>query len=139
MMQIGRNLTDLFEGFLRDKRFVIMDRDRKYCDAFRSMLQSADLEPVRLPPRSPNPNAPTERFVRSVKEECLDRMVLFGEQSLRRAIPEYNTAHYHGERSHQGLCNRLIEPEERVGLTRGRVKCCERLGGMLRYYHRKVA
>lgn len=93
MMQIGRNLTDPFDGFLQGKRFVVMDRDRKYCEAFRAMLQSGNIEPVRLPPRSPNLNAHAERFVRSVKEECLDRMVIFGEQSLRRVVSEY-AAHY---------------------------------------------
>jgi transposase InsO family protein len=138
MMQVGRNLTDPFDGFLRDTRFVIMDRDRKYCEAFRTMLQSGGIEAVRLPPRSPNLNAHAERFVRSVKEECLDRMVLFGERSLRRAISEY-AAHYHRERNHQGLNNRLIEPETAVSSDHGPVKCRERLGGMLRYYHRQAA
>lgn len=138
MMQVGRNLTDPFDGFLRNKRFVIMDRDRKYCEVFRATLQSGGIESVRLPPRSPNLNAHAERFVRSVKEECLDGMIFFGERSLRKAISEY-AAHYHGERNHQGLGNCLIDPDEGVGMTRGRVRCSERLGGMLRYYHRKTA
>ena len=138
MMQIGRNLTNAFDGFLNHKRFLIMDRDRKYCDAFRAMLKACGIEPVRLPARSPNLNAYAERFVRSIKEECLDRMIIFGEGSLRRAISEY-LAHYHQERCHQGLGNRLIEPVGHIGRCDGEVRCSERLGGMLRYYHRQAA
>jgi transposase InsO family protein len=81
MMQIGRNLTDPVEGFLRDKRFVIMDRDSKYCEAFRSLLEDTGVEPIRLPPRSPNLNAFADRFVRSAKDECINRMIFFGEHS----------------------------------------------------------
>jgi transposase InsO family protein len=138
MMQIARNLTDPFDGFVSGKRFVLMDRDRKYCEAFRAMLRDSGTEPLRLPRRSPNLNAWAERFVRSIKEECLDRMILFGERSLRRAIIEY-LAHYHAERNHQGLGNRLIERNEEVGRSDGEVQCRERLGGMLRYYYRQAA
>jgi putative transposase len=88
-----------------------------------------------LPPRSPNLNAHLERFLRSLKAECLDRMIFFGEPSLRRAAITY-LAHYHAERNHQGLGNRLIEPEHGVGETVGRVRCRKHLGGMLRYYYR---
>ena len=138
MMQIGRNLTDPIEGFLRDTRFVIMDRDSKYCEAFRTLLDDAGARPVRLPPRSPNLNAYAERFVRSAKHECINRMIFFGERSLRKATREF-AAHYHGERNHQGIDNRLIEPRGGVGSDRGRVECRERLGGMLRYYRRAAA
>jgi transposase InsO family protein len=138
MMQIARNLTDPFDGFVSGKRFIIIDRDRKYCDAFRAMLENAGTEPLRLPPRSPNLNAWAERFVRSIKEECLDKMILFGERSLRRAITEY-LAHYHAERNHQGLDNRLIDAHEDVGRSNGEVQCRERLGGTLRYYYRQAA
>ena len=106
------------EGFLRDKRFVIMDRDSKYSEAFRSVLENAGAEPVRLPPRSPNLNAFAERFVRSAKDECINRMIFFGEKSLRRAISQF-AEHHHAERNHQGLGNTLIEPEEGVGGGRG--------------------
>jgi putative transposase len=91
-----------------------------------------------LPPRSPNLNAQIERYMRSMKSECLDRMVFFGERSLRRALAEF-VAHYHGERNHQGLGNCLIEPGEEVGRGEGEVACRNRLGGLLRYYHRKAA
>ena len=112
-MQIGRNLTAP-DGVLDGKRFLIMDRDSKFCAAFRRLLEDAGTEPVRLPYRSPNLNAFCERCVRSIKEECLDRVILFGEASLRRAIKEY-LVHFHRERNHQGLDNRLIEPEHQVG------------------------
>jgi transposase InsO family protein len=138
MMQIARNLTDPFEGFVQDKRFIIVDRDRKYCDAFRAMLQDAGTEPLRLPARSPNLNAWAERFVRSINEECLGKMILFGERSLNRAIREY-LVHYHAERNHQGLDNRLIDPATDVGHAAGEITNRDRLGGMLRYYYRKAA
>jgi hypothetical protein len=83
-------------------------------------------------------NAWVERFVRSIKEECLGKMIFFGERSLRRAITEY-LAHYHAERNHQGLDNRLTDPNEDIGGSDGDVQCRERLGGMLRYYHRQAA
>jgi hypothetical protein len=138
MMQIGRNLTDPVDGFLRDKRFVIMDRDGKYCEAFRTLLKDAGAEPVRLPPRSPNLNAFAERFVRSAKDECINRMIFFGENSLHRAIREF-AEHHHTERDHQGLGNTLIEPKDGVGEGRGDIDCRQRLGGMLRYYYRAAA
>jgi len=138
MKQIARNLTDVEEGFLLDKRFVLMDRDGKFCEVFRGILRQADIRPVRLPPRSPNLNAHLERFHRSLKEECLDRMVFFGEDSLRRALRHF-VAHYHAERNHQGLANRLIEPADGVGSATGELRCRERLGGLLRYYYRDAA
>ena len=93
---------------------------------------------VRLPPRSPNLNAHIERFIRSIKEECLDRMIFFGERSLRDAVSAF-LDHFHTERNHQGLDNRVIEPGEEVNRCDGEVLCRERLGGMLRYYYRKAA
>ena len=138
MMQIGRNLTDGFDGFLEGKHFVIMDRDSKYTDAFRNLLTRAGVQAVRLPARSPNLNAWIERFVRSIKEECLDRMTFFGESSLRHAVREF-IAHYHAERNHQGLGNRIIQPDGRVARTFGPVRSRERLGGILRYYYRDAA
>ena len=89
---------------------------------------------VRAPIRAPNANAYAERFVRSIREECLDRLVLFGERRLLRVLDEFVT-HYHLERNHQGLGHELIVPETRP-LRGTRVRCRERLGGLLRYYHR---
>jgi transposase InsO family protein len=139
MQQVARNLTDAEDGFLSGKRYVLMDRDGKSSPAFREILRSAGVEPVLLPPRSPNLNAHLERFHRSLKEECLDRMIFFGEASLRSAVQEF-LAYYHAERNHQGLDNRLIEPEPDVGQATGTTECRERLGGLLRYYfHRQAA
>ena len=138
IMQVGRNLTDFEEGFLQDKRFILMDRDKKYAASFRALLKGFDIEPVRLPPKSPNLNAHIERFLRSLKEECLDRLILFGEESLRNAVGEF-LIHFHTERNHQGLHNRLIQPVAESGQSQGEIDCRTRLGGMLRYYYRKAA
>ncbi len=138
MKQVARNLTDSYDGFLASTRYVLMDRDGKFSAAFRSILKDAGVQSVRLPARSPNLNAHLERFMRSLKAECLDRMIFFGEASLRRATNEF-LAHYHGERNHQGLGNRLIEPGEEVGRAAGRIQCRKRLAGMLRYYYRTAA
>jgi putative transposase len=135
MMQIARNVTDEDDGFLRGKRYLILDRDAKYCDEFRRALAREGLEVIRLPPRSPNLIAFAERFVRSIKEECLSRMVFLGQTSLRHAIAQY-MVHYHGERNHQGLENRLLQPPPADRNVNVSVKRRERLGGILSYYHR---
>jgi putative transposase len=137
MKQIARNLTDA-DGFLNGKRYILMDRDTKFTEAFRANLGDAGTEPVLLPPRSPNLNSHLKRFWRSLREECLDRMIFFGEKMLRRAINSWSI-HFHMERNHQGLDNRLIQPGEEVGRTSGEVQCRERLGGILRYYYRQAA
>ena len=98
----------------------------------------ADVTPIRRPARVPNLNAYTERFVRTIKDSCLERMVLIGEGALRRAVREF-VAHYHHERNHQGLDNRLILPLSTAPPPRGRVQCRQRLGGMLTYYYRSAA
>jgi len=85
MKQIARNLTDVVDGFLNTKRFLIMDRDGKFCPAFRQILQDADVRSIRCPIMAPNANAFAERWVRSIKSECLDRMIFFGASSLHRA------------------------------------------------------
>jgi transposase len=89
ILQVGRNLTDSEDGFLKGKRYLLMDRDTKYSEAFRSMLNESDAELVRLSPKSPNLNAQIKCFVRSIKEECLDRLILFGEESLRNAATQF--------------------------------------------------
>ena len=135
--QITRNLTDCYDGFLQDVRYVLVDRDNNFL-ALRDLLESTDTKPVVLPPKSPNLNAHLERYMRSMKSECLERMIFFGEKSLRRALAEFES-HYHCERNHQGLGNNLIEPGDEVGRAWGRVTCRNRLGGMLRYYYRQAA
>jgi len=136
--QIARNLTDAIDGFLTDKRYVLMDRDSNFSSAFRAILEVVDVEPVRLPPKSPNLNSHLERFHLSLKSECLDKMIFFGEPSLRRATNSF-IRHYHNERNHQGLGNEIIEPREDVGAIVGTLECRERLGGILKYYHRAAA
>ena len=138
MTQIARNLTDPNDGFLRGKRYLILDRDTKYSDAFRSVLVREGIQVIRLPPRSPNLNAFAERFVRSIKEECLSRMIFFGPASLQHAIRQF-MAHYHTERNHQGLENRLPQPASVTVLPHHPVQRRQRLGGMLSYYHRAAA
>lgn len=138
MTQIARNVTDTHDGFLRDTRYLIMDRDTKYSDAFRGIITRAGTDVVRLPPKSPNLNAFAERFVRSIKEECLNRMIFVGRASLQHAVTHYLT-HYHGERNHQGLYNRLLITPDEVYEPCVPVKRRERLGGMLSYYHREAA
>jgi putative transposase len=138
MMQIVRNVTDADAGFLRGKQHLILDRDAKYSDAFRTVLVREGIHVIRLPPRSPNLNSYAERFVRSMKEECLSRLIFFGRASLRRAITQY-LSHYHRERNHQGLGNRLLQPVAAIGELHDPVIRCQRLGGMLSYYHRVAA
>lgn len=138
MKQMARNLTDSSDGFLRGCRFLIHDRSALFSEQFRTILESGGVEPVRLPARSPNLNAFAERFVRSIRESCLEQVVMMGESSLRRAISEF-VSHYHQERNHQGLGNTIIRPEFSEFPTTGRVHSRTRLGGMLRYYYREAA
>jgi len=138
MSQIGRNVTDAADGIFLGKRYLIHDRDPLFTTEFLSLLAGIGIESVKLPPRSPNLNAHAERFVRSIKECCLDRLILFGEQSLRTTIQNF-LVHYHAERHHQGLGNQLIRPEPgHVGNT-GVIQRRARLGGLLNYYYRVAA
>ncbi len=136
--QMARNLTDPEDGFLRGKRFLIHDRDPLYSKTFDVVLRASGIESLRLPARSPNLNAYAERFVRSIRSECLDRLILVGEASLRRALEAY-VEHYRLERNHQGLGNRLIQPSELPPRSSGPIHCRDRLGGLLRFYTRMAA
>jgi transposase InsO family protein len=138
MNQIARNLTDSIDGFFRGKHFLIHDRDPLYTKDFLAIIAGFGIESVKLPPRSPNLNAYAERFVRTIKETCVEQMILFGEDSLRNAIREF-VAHYHLERNHQGLDNRLIVPAEINFATTGTVRRRQRLGGLLNHYYRAAA
>ena len=137
MTQIARNLTMADAGFLVDHRYLIHDRDGKYCPAFDDTITDGGVTPVRQPPRSPNLNAHAERWVRSVKDECLSKLILFGEPALRTALHAY-VEHFHGERNHQGKDNLLLFPQV-DGRHTGPVRCRERLGGLLKFYHRAAA
>jgi hypothetical protein len=136
MEQLSRNLTDPIDGFLRCCKMLLHDRDPLFTRRFDSILSSAGVKPVVLSVRSPNLNAYAERFVKSVRTEVLDKMIFIGEGHLRRTLSCY-LAHYHQERNHQGLENKLIEPEEMQ--AKGRVCRRQRLGGILNYYYREAA
>src|SRR5215510_12051718 len=115
----------------------IVDRDPLYTAAFRDLLRDSGVKPLLLPARSPNLNAFAERFVGSVKSECLDRIVPLGEKHLRAAVLAFMD-HYHEERPHQGLGNELIATKI-VLRGPGPLRCRERLGGVLKFYYREAA
>ena len=140
MEQMARNVTMEETGFLANRRYLLHDRDSKYCPSFRQLIEAENVKCLALPPRSPNLNAYAERWVRSVKEECLSKLILFGERSLKRALHHYEL-HYHQERNHQGKDNLLLLPSPTLPLNRkqGKVRCRERLGGLLKYYEGEAA
>src|SRR6266852_2510716 len=137
MEQIGRSATQETWGYLDRCRYVLHDRDTKFCASFRTVLAAGGVETIPLPARSPNLNAFAERWVRSAKEECLSKLILFGEGPLARTLVEFS-AHYHGERNHQGKGNKLLFPDAgHKTKTRGHnVECRQRLGGLLKFYGR---
>jgi transposase InsO family protein len=138
MMQVARNLTDGMDGFLRRMRYVLHDRDPLFTREFRDVLSASGTKSIRLPARSPNLNAYAERFVLSIKSECLNKLVLIGERHLRWAIREF-VEHYHLERNHQGLDHRLLTPLLAPTNDRAPVDRRERVGGVLNYYYRRAA
>ena len=138
MKQIARNVTMADWGFLEDCRYLIHDRDTKFCKSFRAIIASMGIKPIRIPPQSPRMNSFAERFVRSVKEECLNKLIFFGEDSLRKTLIEYIN-HYHEERNHQGKDNILLFKDPKLIANKGQIKCSERLNGMLKYYYRSAA
>ena len=133
-----RNLTDDDEGLVSGKDYLIHDRDPLFTTEFVKVLAEVGVKTVKLPPRSPNLNAYAERLVRSIKESCLERLILIGEKSLRTAVHSF-LAHYHSERNHQGLANRLICPEVDDLVKTVVVQRRKRLGGMLNYCYRAAA
>jgi putative transposase len=135
MEQIGHSATQDTWGYLHPCRYVLHDRDTKFCASFRSALASGGVKTISLPARSPNLNAFAERWVRSVKQECLSKLILFGEAPLSRVLAEYSR-HYHSERNHQGKSNKLLFPHPDELNQPGPVECRHRLGGLLKYYRR---
>jgi putative transposase len=133
MRQVGRTLTAT-DGLLSDHRVLICDRDRKWSRDVQRLLGEAGVHVVQTPFQAPNANAYAERFVRSIKHECLDRIVPLGERHFRRALQEF-VDHYHRERNHQGLENRLIESRA-LGRRESGIRRRPRLGGSLNYYER---
>ena len=137
MAQVARNLTDPTSGFLKDISHLIVDRDPLYTEEFEGILAAANVQLVRLPPSSPNLNAYAERFVRSIRQECLRHIIPLGERHLRSVVHEY-VEHYHHERNHQGLANVIPFPAERAP-SAGPVRRRDRLGGILNFYDRDAA
>ena len=138
MLQWARNLTDAEDGFLKDKRVLIHDRDPLFTKKFRETLRAAGVRSLKLPKRSPNLNAYAESFVFSIKRECLNKMILFGERHVRHVIEQY-AEHYNTERPHQGIGNRRIGKVDESPPRDGPVQCRQRLGGLLRSYFREAA
>jgi putative transposase len=138
MKQIARNLTDVVDGFLLGKRYLIHDRDPLFSKAFRRILRNSGIKPLKLPAQSPNLNSYAERFILSIRSECLNKIILFSESQLRRVVKSY-VEHYHLERPHQGLENELIEKTDLADRMQGPVKRKERIGGLMSYYYREAA
>ena len=138
MEQLARNLTDPVEGCLRTASHLIHDRDPLYTRVFGEILTGGGVQPIRLPPKSPNLNAYAERFVRSIKEECLSRVVPLGEAHVRQLVHEF-VEHYHHERNHQGRDNQLLQRPPPPVNPDADVERRERLGGLLSFYYREAA
>jgi len=120
-------------GFLFGCKYLLHDRDTKFCAAFDAILDAVSIKTLKLPTRSPNLNAHCERWIRSVKTEVLSKLILFGERSLRHCLENY-VAHFHAERNHQGKDNVMLFPgsQDRIGESSGSIKTRERLGGLLK-------
>jgi putative transposase len=136
MIQVARVLTSAEGGVLRSHQILICDRDTKWSATFRRTLADVGIRVVQTPCQAPNCHAHAERFVRSIKEECLSQVIVLGEAHVRRTLTAF-VAHYHQERNHQGIHDRLIAPNRLAPPgADGHVRCRARLGGLLRYYHR---
>lgn len=137
ILQAGRNLTDPETGFLKEGMFLLHDRDGKYTAHFDRLLNESGIETVMLPPRSPNCNAHAERFVRTLKEQCLSKLVIVSEGQLRKVLLEF-TEYYNHERPHQGSGGQIPEPgpEFKNRKNKGKIVRKQRLGGLLNVYFR---
>jgi len=145
MKQQARNLCIFFGELDTPPRYIIHDADTKFTRDFRETLKSEGIKPIRIGPQAPNQNSVAERFVRSIKEECLGRFLVFGEDHLRYLIGRFMD-YYHTKRSHRGLDYRTPEqietgeePEPTQLLSRADLVCHESLGGALKWYERKAA
>ena len=137
MKQIARTLTNWEDGFLKGKKYLIHDRDPLYkTDGFHKLLKDSGVKPIKLPVHSPDLNAYAERFVKSVKSECLDHLILSSVEQLEYVLGQYQQ-YYHHERIHQSL-GRIIEPKHKIDDI-AEIQCIERLGGLLKSYHRLAA
>ncbi|MEZ4224718.1 MAG: integrase core domain-containing protein [Polyangiaceae bacterium] len=141
MKQMARNLLDCCRGFLRNATHLIHDRDPLFSKAWRSTLGDEGVKCIPIPRRSPNCNPHAERFVRSIRNGCLNHFVILGERHLRHLLGEY-VVHYNTERFHQGFGGQLITEQDEPGNDNGVsdvVRRRERLGGVLNFYHRNAA
>ena len=137
MKQMAREMTAFDTGFLNGYRYLIHDRASHFSKDFKMILDGGGVKTIKLPRRSPNLNAFAERWVRTAKELCVERIIFFGEQSLRNALAELEI-YYNRERPHQGLSNKIIKPEFENQNPDDQVVCRSRLGNMLNYYYRKA-
>ena len=133
MAQMARNMTDSFDGCLLGKRYFVHDRDRLYTKEFDEIIEAADVKIIKMPPCAPDMNAYAERFVQTIKHECLNKMILTSQEQLEYVIKEF-MEHYHHERPHMGLGGKLIDPW--LQDEDGEIIEFERLGGLLRSYRR---
>jgi len=141
MTQVARNLLDPADGLLRNATHLIHDRDPLFTQAWTTLLESGGVNCVPIPAQSPNCNPHAERFVKTVRTECLDHFVIFGERHLRHLLKEF-VAHYHTERYHQGIGGQIIRPRpspNNDNAVLATIRCRSRLGGQLRFYHREAA
>jgi len=141
MKQMARNLLDPVDGFMRKATHLIHDRDPLFTKAWTALLESGGVKCVPIPAQSPNCNPHAERFVKTVKTECLQHFVIFGQRHLGHLLREF-VAHYHAERYHQGLGGQLIRPQGLASNENGTpaaIRCRSRLGGLLNFYHREAA
>ncbi len=136
MLQIARNLTDCETGFANGKSHLIIDRDTKYTDEFKTTLDGSGVENVLCPPRAPRCNAFAERFVKSIKFECLNELIVIGRRHLEISIKKY-TDFYNAHSNHQGVGNELLTARELA--DDGPIECKSELGGMFNFYYRKAA
>jgi integrase-like protein len=141
MTQMARNLLDPVDGFLRNASYLIHDRDPVFTEAWAALLESGGVKSVPIPAQSPNCNPHAERFVKTIRTECLERFVIFGECHLRHLVKQF-VEHYQTERYHQGIGSQIIRPKaspSNDNAALGAIKCRSRLGGLLNYYCRGAA
>jgi transposase InsO family protein len=138
MKQIARNLVNPMDGFLREAKYLTHDRDPRYTDAFIGILKSGGVKSVKIPVQSPNCNPHIERFIRTIRNECLDHLVLFGARHMQTVIKEF-VVHYNTEQFHEGLGGQLIDSSNVPG-NDNMLNCPilqrSRLGGLLNFYER---
>lgn len=135
--QIARNVTG-YEGDMINAGYLIHDRDSKYTEKFRDIFRGIGCKPIKLPRKSPNLNAFAERWVKTVKDECLHRMIWFGKKTFEYGLRQF-IAYYNHERNHQGIDNRIPLPDDRRKNKSGEILKVDRIGGMLNFYYRQSA